>query len=129
MSNDPKAQAKSDLIYAILALDSYNRGYCTGIGGLPEEGQIGSFTVGSNTDQTGWKDAGFYAIAYKNLDTGEVVISYRGTDAKLFGNDQIGGSDPVNAYGLALGNTQGRDCFASARPGAGCGYGHERRAA
>lgn len=31
MTEDPKAQAQADLIYAILTKDSYNRGYGSGI--------------------------------------------------------------------------------------------------
>ena len=85
MSSDPK----SDLIYAILAMDSYNRGYGSGIKSLSDAKGV---TIGD------WKieetaetllvpgaafNAGFYALAYKHADTGEVVISYRGTDANL----------------------------------------------
>lgn len=65
MSNDPK----SDLIHAILAMDSYNRGYGAGISDLTESGQIGSFVIGENSNQDGWFTAGFYALAYRNTDT------------------------------------------------------------
>ncbi len=100
MSNDPKA----DLIYAILAMDSYNRGYGSGIKDLTESGKIGSFTVGENANQAGWFTAGFYAIAYKNGD--DTVIAYRGTDNKgIMDSEQLGQSDPLFGYGLALGWT------------------------
>jgi hypothetical protein len=39
MPNDPQA----DLIYAILALDSYNRGYGSAISGLSAEGENATF--------------------------------------------------------------------------------------
>jgi hypothetical protein len=90
MPNDPKA----DLIYAILAMDSYNRGYGSGITNLlvPEFDtngnptstiKIGNYSIArqSNTATTSTAfNAGFYAIAYKNGT--ETVISYRGTDNK-----------------------------------------------
>ena len=79
MSNDPKA----DLIYAILAMDAYNRGYGAGIKRLEEvgaEAKLGSYSILQNISQADWKSAGFYALAYKHAATGEVVISYRGTN-------------------------------------------------
>ena len=58
MSNDPNA----DLIYAILSLDSYNRGYGAGLIGLSQDSgtKIGNFTVDKNADDAGGvaKDAG-----------------------------------------------------------------------
>ena len=111
MPNNPRA----DLIYALLALDSYNRGYGSGIRDLGERGQLGSWSIlTTSTDefQQSAFNAGFYAIAYKDA-VGNVVISYRGTDAPALGSDAIGGSDPANAYGLALGNTQDNTYFLS----------------
>lgn len=76
-----------DLFLAILAMDSYNRGYNQSVGGLPEEGSLGSATIVSRSEIFGseadavfqnWQDAGFYAIAYNW--NGETIISYRGTD-------------------------------------------------
>ena len=104
MPNDPK----TDLLYAILALDSYNRGYGAGISNLLTTGstaKVGNWSIITTaTDEfTDSESKGFYALAYrKGTDT---IISYRGTDANLvnpFGGE---GSDLVNGYGLALGIT------------------------
>lgn len=84
MSNDPNSdRLKSDLMYAILAMDSYNRGYGSGIEGLDDSQSLGMFTVRAEASTelgaTEVFNAGFYAIAYRNT-ANEVVISYRGTD-------------------------------------------------
>ena len=105
MSNDPR----TDLIYAILTMDSYNRGYGSGITGLNDTGssaKIGNYSIRATTgaERSGWFDAGFYAIAYKKGS--ETIIAYRGTDNKGFSDsDTIGGSDPNNGYGIAFGLT------------------------
>ena len=70
-----------NLMYAILSMDSYNRGYNAGISGLGSIGsQIGLATVGKDSSQllSAGEDfgAGFYAVA-NNYDGG-TVISYRG---------------------------------------------------
>lgn len=119
MSNDPKV----DLLYAILAMDSYNRGYGAGIDNLGVSSDTETYSIGNWVidkkdasfvfDQEAF-NAGFYAIAYKNTATDEVVISYRGTDfnVRLPGgiwdgeyvfDSVLGGSDLTNGYGLALG--------------------------
>ncbi len=74
-----------DLFLAILAMDSYNRGYGEGVSGLSESGQIGGATIREFKvgEQDGWEAAGFYAIAYDmtgvaGFGAGERVISYRG---------------------------------------------------
>jgi hypothetical protein len=69
-----------DLFLAILAMDSYNRGYDVGIESLDESGQIGSATIREFLvdEQDGWQSAGFYALAYEW--NGETIISIRGTD-------------------------------------------------
>ncbi|WP_299866294.1 hypothetical protein [uncultured Hoeflea sp.] len=74
-----------DLFLAILAMDSYNRGYDSGIGdgpdGLGESGSIGNANIlarPNEIDIADWQAAGFYAVAYQW--NGETVISYRGTD-------------------------------------------------
>ncbi|MFM9975713.1 MAG: hypothetical protein ACKVON_14200 [Beijerinckiaceae bacterium] len=75
-----------DLFRAILAMDSYNRGYNAGVGnstvGLGGENTgIGVATVGKNSDILGIGtdiSAGFFAQSY--TWAGKTVISYRGTD-------------------------------------------------
>ena len=71
-----------DLFLAILALDSYNRGYnartkLPGTGGL-----IGTASIlTDSTDQLGevsTQAAGFFALSYNW--NGETIISIRGTD-------------------------------------------------
>ena len=103
MANDPK----DDLIYAIMTMDSYSRGYGTGITDLLESGNLGLYFIrefGSD-EQIDWFDTGFYGIAYKK--GGEVVIAFRGTDVKFPGIDSstMGGNDPQYGYGIALGRT------------------------
>ena len=101
-----------DLLLAILAMDSYNRGYGQGITGLDETGQFGNVTIRDFRigEQAGWQAAGFYAIAYQvpagaadGIDTSTTVISYRGTDNNLGTFFGAGGSDLVNGYGLSVG--------------------------
>ena len=81
-----KADPEADLIYAILSLDAYNRGYGSGITDLTLTDKLGSFTISKDSSslvengQRQDRPAGFYAIAYRNTATNEVVISYRGTD-------------------------------------------------
>jgi hypothetical protein len=82
-----------ELLYAILSLDSYNRGYNPGIttagpDGLGEFGQVGPYSVVSplslgrtEAQYAEWQTANFYAAAY--LNGGTIVISYRGTDDPL----------------------------------------------
>jgi len=96
-----------DLLLAILSMDSYNRGYGAGISDSGQndpdglgEASNGTVLVGTTTVSTILGDvsqtfnaeaqaAGFYAISYTisdgskvdGLDTGDTVISYRGTDA------------------------------------------------
>jgi Ca2+-binding RTX toxin-like protein len=74
-----------NLMKAILAMDSYNRGYDEGIlfseGGNVINTQLGSATIVQQSDfqaNTDGVNAGFYALAYTY--NGETVISYRGTD-------------------------------------------------
>jgi len=105
VANDPK----TDLIYAILAMDSYNRGYGSSVKDLAPLGTIGGWSILTTAeveyDQDA-RDAGFYAIAYKNGD--DIVISFRGTDRNGIipaVHPNLGGSDAVNGYGIALGLT------------------------
>ena len=74
----------NDLFLAILAMDSYNRGYDPGM--EVTRAQIGNATLGlRSTDSAagtpGGQAAGFYAISY--TWNGQTVISYRGTDDVL----------------------------------------------
>lgn len=95
----------ADLLKAILAMDSYNRGYNPGIDFGPGSETIGTIQLGTATiydtstvalgDAT-QKTAGFYAVAYQLADT-SVVISYRGTD-QFFGDGGIGGDIPYGYY-------------------------------
>ncbi len=78
-----------DLLYAILAMDSYNRGSGSSLGdpdtGLPGT-SIANLEIINNSDQTGDTGLSFFASAYKDTkgtaDTSddEIIISYRGTD-------------------------------------------------
>ena len=63
-----------DLFLAILAMDSYNRGYGAGLTdeSLDESGQIGNAQVLSrqalgisDAEYAAWQAAGFYAVAYQ----------------------------------------------------------------
>lgn len=64
------------LMQAILAMDSYNRGYNPGI--AHGQSQIGTATFNQDKGDAEAQAAGFYAVAY-NFG-GQTVISYRGTD-------------------------------------------------
>jgi hypothetical protein len=96
-----------DLFLAILALDSYNRGYGRriklGEGGPSDPtndvGQLlGNATIIQQSDTLPSRpgtSADFYAIAYDH--NGETIISYRGTDNLL--------KDANSGYGLGGGDT------------------------
>jgi hypothetical protein len=76
---------QKDLMYAILSMDSYNRGYNAGISNLGGEGALlGAIEVSKNAEQLldagAAQSAGFYAVAYQW--NGETIISYRGTSAE-----------------------------------------------
>ncbi|MEQ1710634.1 MAG: hypothetical protein ABL908_04445 [Hyphomicrobium sp.] len=104
-----------DLFLSILALDSYNRGYNSGIHTLVEApgSQIGAATLKKASGESG-KDVGFYATAY--AWNGETIISYRGTDNfGPFESDRSGASDIWTGWSLALGfldNTQAAHAIA-----------------
>ena len=90
-----------DLLLAILAMDSYNRGYGAGIEGLGGAGsKIGSATMLDIDLPAGSVSSGFYAAVY-DTPYGQ-VISYRGTDNYLLSNPTIGGNDIVNGWISAL---------------------------
>lgn len=83
-----------DLYLAILSMDSYNRGYGEGIGGLGGLGSgIGNATILTDSETVAAtkavaQAAGFYAVAYTfgtgpdvpSELQGKTIISYRGTD-------------------------------------------------
>jgi hypothetical protein len=78
---------EKDLFLAILAMDSYNRGYGSGLNdsgagdqnGLGGQGsQIGTASVILDDVSEAAQAAGFYAVAYQTRYG--TVISYRGTD-------------------------------------------------
>lgn len=85
----------NDMLLAVLALDSYHRGYNSGLYGLGGSGsQIGTVTLSydsgelERTNPT-WIDEniGFFAQSYNLLDANGAIaeryISYRGTDSDL----------------------------------------------
>lgn len=106
----------TNLFKAILAMDSYNRGYGEGII-LPvilNTTKIGNATIVSQSDTTATSQpvlAGFYGISYQ-LAGGEKVVSYRGTDTapQLWAAIQSGDlsklltPDVLNGYGVGAGS-------------------------
>jgi hypothetical protein len=66
------------LLYAILSMDAYHRGYGAGIAGLPSTGQVGTATLGLQKSDAQAPAVSFFAQAYTWIGT--PVISYRGTD-------------------------------------------------
>ena len=79
---------RSDLMLAILALDSYNRGDNPGMNFNRNSDapgtSIGGATILSDDDTDPAQAASFYAIAY--TWNGQTIISYRGT-RELRGQD------------------------------------------
>ncbi|MFT5704038.1 MAG: hypothetical protein ACI9TO_001420, partial [Rickettsiales bacterium] len=72
------------LMKAILAMDSYNRGYNPKVDGLSsvKDAKIGNAVIDIQSDVDDGKpgvNASFYAISYNY--SGKTIISYRGTDA------------------------------------------------
>ena len=91
-----------ELMYAILAMDSYDREYNPGI--LLSGSNIGTASIGSEELlPAASQSAGFYAVAYQWND--DSIISYRGTDNPgLWADDIAGGSDVWNGYGIGVGS-------------------------
>lgn len=80
----------AELTHAIFALDAYNRGYVpdgqTVLGGV--DSVVGNHTLimqSATAPGSAAVAASFYAAAYKD-DNGNIVISYRGTDAPAEGD-------------------------------------------
>jgi hypothetical protein len=71
-----------DLFRAVLAMDSYNRGYNMGVNGLGGIGaQIGNATISVQSDTAAGSPgvtASFYAVAY--TWNNHQIIANRGTD-------------------------------------------------
>jgi Lipase (class 3) len=93
-----------DLFLSILALDSYNRGYNSGVAGLSDNvgTQIGNASIVDKKGDQAAQATGFYATAYSL--GGETIISYRGTDN--FGattNPVSGASDVLRGWTISLG--------------------------
>ena len=88
----------SNLMLAILAMDSYNRTYNEGI--IIPGSQIGTAMLRTVELPQGYRAASFFAQAY--TWNGQTVISYRGTDQPTAGNGL--GGDIWNGYGLATGS-------------------------
>jgi hypothetical protein len=96
----------SKLLNAILAMDSYNRGYNEGLLlGTTFTGitQIGNATVFLQDVDASAQDSGFYAIAYKYVDPitsqTQVIIAYRGTDEDITPTAK----DVVHGYPVGIG--------------------------
>jgi hypothetical protein len=109
-----------NLFKAILAMDSYNRGYGADIdfrlkdakgdpisnsdtvytiSSVKQYARIGNASVYDAKGDAEAVAVGFYGIAYK-LSSGEKVISYRGTD-----NTNLLTGDPATGWGLGGGST------------------------
>ena len=102
----------NDLMNAILSMDAYNRSINEGV--FPVSGVAGSKNSWTEDDSIGkivgdWKvisvsdkddyaSQSFYAIAYQSMSTGEIVISYRGTDGGLdfFTGAAVGSGQVIN---------------------------------
>lgn len=90
----------SEIFLAILAMNSYNRGYDQRVEGLKDTGSIGNANIGDLSDFRPASDglrADFFAIEYEHA--GETIIAYRGTDNLA--------KDAVNGYGVGAGFTGG----------------------
>ena len=105
----------SDLFMAILAMDSYNRGYNAGIdlGNNSDASgtQIGNVSICKTKGDAEAEAVGFYAIAYED-SWGNVTISYRGTDiltATDNGEGSTTGGDIYNGWGVGRGSPSGAE--------------------
>ncbi|WP_395174946.1 MAG: Mbeg1-like protein [Labrenzia sp.] len=93
------ALTPTDLTYAILSMDSYQRG-----AGRDPSDVTAPFTDLEVPLPVGSADAGFSATAY--LVNGKAVISYRGTDTPVFSWDFL--DDVWNGYGVGAGSPEGK---------------------
>lgn len=98
----------STLFKAILAMDSYNRGYNAGIN-LGEKDALGNFlkignaTIYDTRGDTAAQAIGFYAIAYKM--GAETIIAYRGTDDFNGIGDLATSKDVFYGWTMGAGNS------------------------
>lgn len=107
-----------NLMYAILSMYAYNRGYGAGLSdnfnpingadqdGLGENGPIGTAQLISReslgigeTQYQQWKDAGFYAVSYSW--NGQTIVAFRGTDNRDISNSA---SDIYNTWPMGGGD-------------------------
>lgn len=113
---------------AILALDTYNRGYNQAVKiniydadfNQEEIGRfIGRIEIIDQSDPAQFSDEvsdGFYAVAYKALSginvsgmsVDDIIISYRGTDIALSWPWELIGSDIWNGYGIGTLSARGK---------------------
>ncbi|MEM9999251.1 MAG: hypothetical protein AAF940_00085 [Pseudomonadota bacterium] len=117
-----------DVFLAQLAMDAYNRGYGAGVAdgtgptdanGFDADGlggtasTLGSIAVLDIDLPDGAQAAGFYAVSYQVTDgsaidgyeTGDIIISFRGTDNNsLFSDSVSGGGDRFYGWGLGAGS-------------------------
>ena len=91
----------SDLFMAILAMDSYNRGYNPGL--VITGNTIGNATIGLAKGDQEAQAASFFAQAYQLAD-GNTVISYRGTDQALPSWQDWTFGDVWNGWGVGAGS-------------------------
>jgi len=111
----PDASISKELLYAILSMDSYNRGYDSAM--YVPRTNLGSVEYKLLFEQKRWQDYGFFGAVYevtradlvKNLAGVNQVITFRGTDDKwdvvygwpvgagLYGYGPLG----INQAGLA----------------------------
>jgi hypothetical protein len=102
----------SNLFLAILAMDSYNRGYGAGIQLDAAQTKIGTALLGlqsSSNQNSPEVAAGFFAQSYSW--NGTTVISYRGTNADSVANFL---TDAWNGYGTSQGNPNNSQAFLAA---------------
>ncbi len=85
-----------DLFRAILAMDSYDRGYNAGL--IVAGSELGNASLTRAEEGTAAQNASFFAQAYNW--NGEIVIAYRGSDGLL--PTWLGGDVPsdVPAWGI-----------------------------
>lgn len=92
-----------ELTLAILAMDSYNRGYHRKL--IVPGDALGSIQVLANPAESSWQSASFFAQSYQ-MPNGSKVISYRGTDSisvDLVTGWTLGGGYPAGSQAaLAL---------------------------